>query len=47
MFVHIFGAYFGLMVSLVLKRDFTSEKEGASYNSDIFAMIGKYRTPFE
>lgn len=40
MFVHIFGAYFGLMVSLVLKRDFTSEKEGASYNSDIFAMIG-------
>jgi len=40
MFVHIFGAYFGLMVSLVLKRDLTSEKEGASYNSDIFAMIG-------
>merc|ERR1712071_531982 len=30
MFVHIFGAYFGLMVSLVLKRDFTSEKERSS-----------------
>lgn len=40
MFVHIFGAYFGLMVSLVLKRDHTSEKEGAVYHSDIFAMIG-------
>ena len=40
MFVHVFGAYFGLTVSLVLKRDLTSEKEGAVYNSDIFAMIG-------
>lgn len=40
MLVHVFGAYFGLAVSCVLRRDVTSEKEGASYNSDIFAMIG-------
>jgi hypothetical protein len=41
MLVHVFGAYFGLAVSCVLRRDVTSEKEGANYNSDIFAMIGK------
>ena len=41
MFVHVFGAYFGLMVSFVLRRDVESEKEGATYHSDIFAMIGK------
>jgi len=40
MFVHVFGAYFGLMVSFVLRRDVESEKEGATYHSDIFAMIG-------
>jgi hypothetical protein len=40
MLVHVFGAYFGLAVSCVLRRDVTSEKEGANYNSDIFAMIG-------
>jgi ammonium transporter Rh len=40
MFVHVFGAYFGLMVSFVLRRDVSSEKEGALYHSDIFAMIG-------
>lgn len=40
MLVHTFGAYFGLAVSFVLRRDVTSSKEGATYNSDIFAMIG-------
>jgi hypothetical protein len=39
MLVHVFGAYFGLAVSCVLRRDVASEKEGATYNSDIFAMI--------
>ncbi len=40
MLVHVFGAYFGLAVSCVLRRDVSSEKEGATYISDIFAMIG-------
>jgi hypothetical protein len=46
MLVHVFGAYFGLAVSCVLRRDVTSEKEGATYNSDIFAMIGKIPDQF-
>ncbi|KAK7071730.1 hypothetical protein SK128_020423 [Halocaridina rubra] len=42
MFVHAFGAYFGLAVSFMLYREDASEseKEGSSYHSDIFAMIG-------
>ncbi|XP_045594007.1 ammonium transporter Rh type A [Procambarus clarkii] len=41
MFVHTFGAYFGLGLSLMLyRRDNSTEKEGSSYQSDIFAMIG-------
>ena len=40
MLVHTFGAYFGLMVSYMLRRDCYSSAEGASYTSDIFAMIG-------
>ena len=42
MFVHVFGAYFGLAVARVLYRPkhATSEDEGSTYNSDIFAMIG-------
>jgi len=41
-FVHVFGAYFGLSVSKILyKPSFTSSaKEGSSYNSDLFSMIG-------
>ncbi|XP_046383541.1 ammonium transporter Rh type A isoform X4 [Ischnura elegans] len=43
-FVHVFGAYFGLAVSFVLCRGGTekhhSSNEGASYRSDLFAMIG-------
>ena len=42
MFVHAFGAYFGLAAAFVLYRsDVSTEKEGSSYNSDLFAMIGK------
>ena len=42
MFVHAFGAYFGLAVSLVLSReDVATEKEGSNKTSDTFAMIGE------
>ena len=42
MFVHAFGAYYGLAVSFVLYReDVSTDKEGSCYHSDIFAMIGK------
>ncbi|CAL1674281.1 unnamed protein product [Lasius platythorax] len=43
MFVHVFGAYFGLAISFVFgmkERPKENELEGASYQSDIFAMIG-------
>lgn len=41
-FVHIFGAYFGLAVAKVLYNPghAKSDKEGASYSSDLFSMIG-------
>ncbi|XP_076366995.1 ammonium transporter Rh type A-like isoform X2 [Tachypleus tridentatus] len=41
-FLHTFGAYFGLAVTFVLYRKEFREhpKEGAVYHSDIFAMIG-------
>ncbi|XP_063959335.1 ammonium transporter Rh type A-like [Lytechinus pictus] len=42
MYVHTFGAYFGLSVSLLVTRQAGREspKEGAVYHSDLFAMIG-------
>lgn len=41
MFVHAFGAYFGLAVARVLYReDCESDKEGSIYHSDLFSMIG-------
>lgn len=44
MYVHVFGAYFGLAVSFVFGvKDKPKEHhlEGSTYQSDIFAMIGK------
>jgi hypothetical protein len=47
MYVHLFGAYFGLSVAKVLHhKEVESEKEGANYNSDLFAMIGKKNSSF-
>ncbi|KAK6172887.1 hypothetical protein SNE40_016457 [Patella caerulea] len=42
MYVHVFGAYFGLAVARVLFNEEveSSNKEGSVYHSDIFAMIG-------
>jgi ammonium transporter Rh len=44
MYVHSFGAYFGLGVSMMLtdkkKVDEGASRFGSSYNSDMFAMIG-------
>jgi len=41
-FVHLFGAYFGLAVVRVLynPEHATSDKEGSSYSSDLFSMVG-------
>lgn len=41
-YVHVFGAYFGLAVAKCLqeKRETDSKKEGSEYHSDIFSMIG-------
>ena len=42
MYVHTFGAFFGLAVSYVITNieKIKSQKNGASYISDTFAMIG-------
>ncbi|XP_053133189.1 ammonium transporter Rh type B isoform X2 [Hemicordylus capensis] len=43
MTIHTFGAYFGLMVSRMLYRphlDRSQQREGSTYHSDLFAMIG-------
>ncbi|KAG0426927.1 hypothetical protein HPB47_025994, partial [Ixodes persulcatus] len=41
-FLHTFGAYFGLAVTFVLnKKEYREHsKEGSAYHSDVFAMIG-------
>jgi len=44
MFVHVFGAYFGLTVATVLSRDGTEKaagKEGSVYHSDLFSVVGR------
>ena len=43
MVVHMFGAYFGLMVAWILgptEAEKMEEKEGSVYQSDLFSMIG-------
>ena len=42
MFIHTFGAYFGLSASLIIssKHATMSKKEGSVYHSDLFAMVG-------
>ena len=42
MFVHVFGAYFGLAVARVLynEEQLASPNEASKYNSDMFAMVG-------
>ena len=41
--LHLFGAYFGLAVSKVLKNSADPfGKEASDHNSDIFSMIGKF-----
>ena len=44
MYIHAFGAYFGLAVARVLWTEKYSEArgEGVVYHSDLFSMIGKY-----
>lgn len=44
MYIHAFGAYFGLAVSFVLynKNVKNSHKSESVYHSDLFAMIGTY-----
>ena len=46
MYIHAFGAYFGLAVARVLWNDRYSEArgEGVVYHSDIFSMIGRFKT---
>ncbi|XP_014273733.1 ammonium transporter Rh type C-like 2 [Halyomorpha halys] len=39
-YVHVFGAYFGLSVSRILGKPKCSNLEATSYNSELFAMIG-------
>jgi hypothetical protein len=48
-FVHTFGAYFGLAVSGVLYNKHAvkapaSDKQGPVYHSDLFSMIGECNT---
>ena len=47
MYVHVFGAYFGLSVARVLYSEEAedNDKEGSVYHSDIFSMIGELRCP--
>lgn len=46
MFVHVFGAYFGVTVAKVINdknlyKSPAKEKDSTHYHSDLFAMVGK------
>ena len=44
MFVHVFGAYFGIACARMLYSDDihrNAHKEGSVYHSDLFSMIGE------
>jgi ammonium transporter Rh len=40
MYVHSFGAYFGIAFSLMWGKPKNTDNEGSSYYSDVFAMVG-------
>ena len=41
MYVHVFGAFFGLAVAKVLNhKEIESKDESSNYHSDLFSMIG-------
>ncbi len=46
MVLHVFGAYFGLAVAFVLRREETTEeenpKEGSTKTSDLFSLLGTF-----
>lgn len=44
MFVHVFGAYFGIAAARILYNSDVEDnkKEGSNYHSDLFAMIGNF-----
>ena len=43
-FIHTFGAYFGIALSLLMRKKdfgrFSENLEGSNYNSDIFSVVG-------
>ena len=48
MFVHVFGAYFGIVVARILYKDAmekedVQDKGNSHYHSDLFAMIGIFK----
>ena len=46
MYVHVFGAFFGLAVAKVLhNKEIESKDEASNYHSDLFSMIGNYTNP--
>ena len=44
MYVHVFGAYFGLAAARVLYSEESEDngKEGPVYHSDLFSIIGQF-----